>query len=362
MRRSVAGLLGISLGIFCLLSVAAPARAYTRKALTQYEAGQEYQANEQWQQAEDAYQAALKADPSLVVAYKALGSAAYLSGDRPGALRYYDVYLKSYPRDSATRKFVEELRASLALESPDAPRSEIVKTDGEVLSGMIEEYKRGESVRIRTQDGTVFEVDWDDIKEINGESVAPPRPPDQAPRQFWQKGWYLDLIDLGFTELSYPAATAQSIREIRAAYGGGSGGQLSLNYLGFYWPVGARRNLLLGFTINALADPVVDGGAEQESWQLNQYIYAFSSLYFPFGRIGDGLYVVGNVGPAAAVQDGYSASGLGLLAGGGYMIPLGNSVRPRVELAYSVKSLSSGSPYFASGIYQALSLDFGLMW
>lgn len=96
-----------------LLAPAVAARAYTPEALADFSAARQFQAAKQWSNAVRAYQAALKADPSLTVAYKALGTIYYQAGDRKGSLYFYDRYLGYYPNDAPTKEFADRLRASL---------------------------------------------------------------------------------------------------------------------------------------------------------------------------------------------------------------------------------------------------------
>lgn len=79
---------------------------------------QAFQAAKQWTPAVQAYQAALKADPSLAQAYHGLGTVYYLAGKKEWSLIYFDRYLAVRPGDANTRRFVEGLRASLAKATP----------------------------------------------------------------------------------------------------------------------------------------------------------------------------------------------------------------------------------------------------
>ena len=122
------GLLPKTAGAFMALLLAvliarsAALMAYTPEALTQYSAAEQFQASKQWGQAIDAYQAALEADPTLVAAYKGLGTANYMNGDRKAALECYDRYLAAYPDDEATKKFADSLRPAMAgTAAPVAP-------------------------------------------------------------------------------------------------------------------------------------------------------------------------------------------------------------------------------------------------
>jgi tetratricopeptide (TPR) repeat protein len=84
--RSFAGIAG-------LILVPALTQAYSPQSLADFEAGRQYEASRRWAPAAYAYEAALKADPSLTVTYKALGTVYYMAGDRKSALYFYEQYL-----------------------------------------------------------------------------------------------------------------------------------------------------------------------------------------------------------------------------------------------------------------------------
>src|SRR5665213_2267863 len=94
------------------------AQAYTADALNLFQAGKQYQAAKQLKAAVMAYRGALKADPTLTMAYKALGTVYYQAGDRKGALFFYDRYLTTNPDDTATKNFADSIRASLGQAAP----------------------------------------------------------------------------------------------------------------------------------------------------------------------------------------------------------------------------------------------------
>src|ERR1700677_5113841 len=76
--------------------------------------------------------------------------------------------------------------------------AKIVKTDGEVLSGTVEEYRLNKYIRIRTSDGKPHEIEWPDIQKLNGRLITPPMPVAHQRREFWKKSWYLNPFELGF--------------------------------------------------------------------------------------------------------------------------------------------------------------------
>jgi tetratricopeptide (TPR) repeat protein len=105
-------------GVLGLAVLPSFGRAYTADALAQFQAGRQYQAARQWAPAVQAYEAALRADPSLTQAYKALGTIYYQAGDHKGALVFYDRYLTTNPGDTATKNFADGIRASLGAPAP----------------------------------------------------------------------------------------------------------------------------------------------------------------------------------------------------------------------------------------------------
>ncbi len=67
-----------------------------------------------------------------------------------------------------------EKTPSLTLTPVIQEKDEVVKNDGEVLSGTITKIELNDYIRIRTAGGKVFQVDWKDLKQLNGKSVASP--------------------------------------------------------------------------------------------------------------------------------------------------------------------------------------------
>ena len=238
---------------------------------------------------------------------------------------------------------------------------EVVKVDGEVLQGSIEEIHLDESLRIRTADKRLFEVEWAEIRSIDGKVIhAPPKPE----RPFWAKGWYLDLIELGVAAGSYPTSMES---KLNAASGlpGVSTGRVDVNMLGLYWPVGAKRDLLLGGMMESTGHIVSQGN---QSWSLDRELYAFSTLYFPFGRIGDNFFLRGDIGLVDAryaspeFAQAQNGTGVGFKVGIGYAVPLGRFVRPLLNFGYGLQTIGDGDPGMDLGVYQGIDFDVGVLW
>lgn len=121
--------------------------------------------------------------------------------------------------------------------------------------------------------------------------------------------------------------------------------QLSLELLGFYWPMRDNRTLLGGI-IDATTDALSDDYGN--SLELNQYLYAFSAMHFFGEEPGQGFFVRGDIGFARAVVtssfgDDASDMGQGLLIGGGYGWPVSEESRLILNVTYSNKQIESES-------------------
>ena len=243
--------------------------------------------------------------------------------------------------------------------------AEITKTNGEVLSGAVEEYKLNEYIKIRSPDGKLYEINWRHIWKLNGRLITAPMPPVHKRREFWQKSWYLNPIEFGFYNvMAMPAKMNAQMNSYRYLpyYNGDS--KLNINMLGFYFPVGARKQTLLGFVFD---EETSDGISQSNNfWVLEQDLsYSISGMYFPYGKIGDGLYVKGNIGLASVYfsgYGGYSETGPGVLAEIGYVFPFGRFVRPLININYSIRDIGASDEYVERGIYQSASINTGCLW
>ena len=240
--------------------------------------------------------------------------------------------------------------------------AKIVKTDGEVLSGTVEEYRLNKYIRIRTSDGKPHEIEWPDIQKLNGRLITPPMPVAHQRREFWKKSWYLNPFELGFINVMGVPAKMNALMNANRNLQYYSGGTLlNLNVLGLYFPVGAHKQILLGFDF-------AEGTSEfNKFWDLEQNLsYSISGMYFPYGKIGDGLYVKGNFGLASVTLSGYGSyyteTGPGILAEIGYVFPFGTSVRPLINVNYSIKDIGASDEYVERGIYQSASINTGCLW
>lgn len=116
---------------------------------------------------------------------------------------------------------------------------------------------------------------------------------------------------------------------------------LSLDLLGFYWPLTGSRNTLVGCILNGGGDRYED---EDYEFQLSLYLFGISSMHF-FGREpGAGLFVRADLGFAFYSinspehdSEGSSNIGYGGLIGGGYGIPITEGTRILLNVNYALR-------------------------
>lgn len=140
---------------------------------------------------------------------------------------------------------------------------------------------------------------------------------------------------------SYTGAAREIVESARDA--GPDHLALSLDLLGFYWPLPGSRNTLVGCILNGGGDRYED---EDYSFQLSHYLVGISSMHF-FGREpGAGLFVRADLGFAfygisSSEPDGERTSNLGYggLIGGGYGIPITAGTRILLNVNYALRSI-----------------------
>jgi hypothetical protein len=255
--------------------------------------------------------------------------------------------------------------------------AEVVKKDGEVLSGAIEDLRLDEYIRIRTADKRLFEVEWKDLAKLNGkpvEAAAPLGMPEpitvtpalEAPhRKFYEKGWYLDLLELGIAVPQLPGSVRDRFEQA-AALPRASRIDMGMGMLGLYFPVGSQHKALLGVMASAQATGVSQDGYR---WSFVQDIFGVSGHYYPAGKIGDGFFLRGDLGWAEAVFSSSALGGpeetlegTGFKVGAGYAFPAGDWVSPMIALDLLVTNFDHSTPNLPAGIYQSFNLNAGLLF
>lgn len=155
------------------------------------------------------------------------------------------------------------------------------------------------------------------------------------------ESWYT-LWSFGFSSNSYYDDLDNALKDLEDA--GADRSTIALDVFGFYWPV--NQSTLAGFIISGTSDSLE--GDNNSEVSISQSLWAFSSLNFLGKTIGNGFYVRGDVGLArysAEVKGAgvtlaeESDSGLGLLGGIGYSLPVSSESRILFSLGLGVNFL-----------------------
>ena len=159
-----------------------------------------------------------------------------------------------------------------------------------------------------------------------------------------KENWYT-MWGIGMARHTYQGYVADDVNYDKSLKGIDRT-QLSLEMLGFYFPI-SDDTTLLGFVIQGDADSFSDVYGDTD--QFNQYNYALSSMYFTGSEPGEGFFVRGDVGAARLVRtltiSGVSASGAtpwgtGFYLGAGYGIPISNETRILINAGYTLKRIN----------------------
>jgi len=156
----------------------------------------------------------------------------------------------------------------------------------------------------------------------------------QAAQESWYTYW-----GIGWASNSYSGEVGNVLES--AKDDGLDHVSLSLDMLGFYWPLPGNPKTLLGFVVNGTGDRY-DGG--KDDWvQVNSYILGVSSMHF-FGREpGAGFFIRADLGMAvfsvsSSGDDSENSDiGYGGLIGGGYGIPVSEGTRILININYAYK-------------------------
>ena len=156
-------------------------------------------------------------------------------------------------------------------------------------------------------------------------------------RVYWNWG-------IGFPFISYPDPLDTLLDGLEDA--GASNLSLSLDILGIYFRPGGSEQLLAGFNINAWGDVYDLAG---ESLQFTALTLGPSFQYYVQNRVGDGVFLRGELGLSRIVLSGSdgteetSEAGFGVLFGGGYAIPISSSTRLLIHVNYAIRRIEENS-------------------
>ena len=192
-------------------------------------------------------------------------------------------------------------------------------------------------LKIQTLDGNVFVYTIDEIerktKEVKKARAAvidaSPRAPSDVKLEKWYTYW-----GLGYANPDYTEELGELIDDCYRC----DRFSMGLDLFGFYWPLQDQKTIL-GFVWNAAMDRYSD---EYDNWvQLVSGQWSISGMHFIQSGIGKGPFIRTDLGYGiftSVDDDGNEGlkdeqeSGVSLLVGGGYGLPLGAEGGTRILL------------------------------
>lgn len=166
------------------------------------------------------------------------------------------------------------------------------------------------------------------------------------------ESWYT-YWGIGAVSPSHPEGLAD-VLDLLEALPGITRTTISLDLLGFYWPLQDRY--LLGGVINGFNDRLE---VDSEGLNIIGVTYGLSLHYFPQRHIGQGFFLRSDVGPALmavtsddGTVDETSEWGLGGLVGAGWSQPITSGTRLTFQVNGSLRQVEGDS-------WRALSFTLG---
>lgn len=162
------------------------------------------------------------------------------------------------------------------------------------------------------------------------------------------ESWYL-LFGGGVSSHSYQGEFKDTIKAIDDLNGKTSRSMGATIDLGVYWPVNHHKSML-GVGIESSAEQYSnnDQTSGDVTATITQRLLAFSAIHSFGQNLGDGWFVRGDAGIAQAsiifddlFVGSKTKSGMGLLLGGGYGIPIGMDTRVLLFLNVSTRHFDS---------------------
>lgn len=151
------------------------------------------------------------------------------------------------------------------------------------------------------------------------------------------ESWYT-YWGVGWQGNSYPDGLESTLDGLKDAGFDSLG--VSVDLLGFYWPVGSDSTLIAGVVLNGGGDRYYKG----DDWlQVSTYLVGLSAMKFFGSEAGAGFFLRGDAGLAwYAVSDsednsGRSDMGYGGLVGAGYGIPVSAGTRILLNVNYALR-------------------------
>lgn len=189
------------------------------------------------------------------------------------------------------------------------------------------------------------------ILSVASLAVALVSTPAAAEVESWYTYW-----GIGSADHHYPGDLDSAFRQADA-YPGVARTEMSLEMLGFYWPLESEK-MIVGFVISGSFDALDDG---YSSVQLDQYLYGLSAMRFAGNEPGKGFFVRADGGLARAALtstyggDLWSESGFGVLGGVGYGVAISEQTRILLSATYSNSRIDGAT-------YSTLAFTVGGLW
>lgn len=166
------------------------------------------------------------------------------------------------------------------------------------------------------------------------------------------ENWYT-YWGIGAVNLSHPESL-ENLLDLLEELPGVTRVAVSLDILGFYWPI--QDQYLLGGVINGFNDRIE---VNSEGLNIIGATYGLSLHYFPQRHIGQGFFIRSDVGPAFmavtsddGTVDETSKWGLGGLVGAGWSQPITSGTRLTFQINSSLRRVEGDS-------YGALNFTLG---
>lgn len=157
------------------------------------------------------------------------------------------------------------------------------------------------------------------------------------------ESWYT-YWGIGAVSPSHPKELAD-VLDFLEALPGITRTAISLDILGFYWPI--KDRYLLGGVINGFNDRLE---VDSEGLNIIGVTYGLSLYYFPQRHIGQGFFIRSDVGPAfmAVTSDNDTVDetsdlGLGGLVGAGWSQPITSGTRLTFQVNGSLRQVEGES-------------------
>lgn len=185
------------------------------------------------------------------------------------------------------------------------------------------------------------------------------------------ESWYI-YLDLGPSKVQYSGVLKETLDNLDDAYSDSKALAATFT-LGFYWPLEGHKTAL-GFTLNSVAD--VHSYKDHNTYatangvfSISSTMTSFSALHFFTNKIGQGLFLKGDLGfgsfrfrvedEAGTDYESSSDLGYGISAAGGYAFSVSEETRLHFSASASYRKASKNNYDYEAKV---LSVMFGAIF